>query len=97
MAHFLLFVSCAKQAQKKTSAETADFGASTTGRNRTFLMKRGLLFFIKAIAISLFLSQTTTSDTGYQLIGNPIDEPIFLTICGIALLFLGLYRSKSNA
>lgn len=59
-------------------------------------MKRGLLFFIKAIAISLFLSQTTTSDTGYQFIGNPIDEPIFLTICGIALLFLGLYRSKGS-
>jgi hypothetical protein len=60
-------------------------------------MKRGLLFFIKAIAISLFLSQTVTSDTGYQLIGNPIDEPILLTICGIALLFLGLYRSKGSA
>lgn len=66
----------------------------TTGRNRTSLMKRGLLFFIKAVAISLIVSQTTTSDTGYQLIGNPIDEPIFLTICGIALLILGLFRSK---
>jgi hypothetical protein len=60
-------------------------------------MKRGLLFFIKAIAISLLLSQTTTSDTGYQLIGNPVDEPIFLTICGIALLFLGLFRAKEVA
>jgi hypothetical protein len=59
-------------------------------------MKRGLLFFIKAIAIGLFLSQTTTSDTGAQLMGNPLDEPIFLTICGIALLFLGLFRSNAK-
>lgn len=59
-------------------------------------MKRGISFFIKAIAISLVLSQTTTSDTGYQLIGNPIDEPLFLTLCGIALLFLGLYKKKDQ-
>lgn len=63
-------------------------------------MKKGLSsFFIKSIAVSsvLVLSQATTSDTGYPLIGNPIDEPIFLTICGIALLFIGLYKSKGNA
>lgn len=61
-------------------------------------MKRGLFFFIKAIAVMLLLSQTTTSDTGYQLMGNPVDEPIFLTLCGLGLLFLGVYRTKgSNA
>lgn len=60
-------------------------------------MKRGLIFFIKAVAVGLLLSQTTTSDTGYALIGNPIDEPIFLSICGIALLFLGLYKTKGGA
>lgn len=59
-------------------------------------MKRGISFFIKAIVISLVLSQTTTSDTGYQFIGNPIDEPLFLTLCGIALLFLGLYKTKEQ-
>ncbi len=59
-------------------------------------MKRAIIFFIKAIAISLVLSQTTTSDTGYRLIGNPLDEPLFLTVCGIALLFLGLYKTKEQ-
>lgn len=59
-------------------------------------MKRAISFFIKAIAISLVLSQTTTSDTGYSLIGNPLDEPLFLTVCGIALLFLGLYKTNEQ-
>lgn len=57
-------------------------------------MKRGLYFFIKAIAIMALLSQTTTSDTGYQLIGNPIDEPLSLSLCGLGLLFLGFYRTN---
>jgi hypothetical protein len=59
-------------------------------------MKKGLFFFVKAVAIGLLLSQTTTSDTGYQLIGNPIDEPIFLSICGITLLFLGLHKANET-
>lgn len=59
-------------------------------------MKKVMVFLTKAFVISLLLSQTTTSDTGYRLIGNPIDEPIYLTICGIALLFLGLYKTKIN-
>jgi hypothetical protein len=60
-------------------------------------MKRGILFFINAIVVGLLLSQTTTSDTGTTLIGNPMDEPIFLTACGLALLFLGWIRGKENA
>jgi hypothetical protein len=60
-------------------------------------MKRGILFFVNAIIVGLLLSQTTTSDTGYQLSGNPVDEPIFLTACGLALLFLGWIRGKKTA
>lgn len=59
-------------------------------------MKRSVIFFIKAIVFGLALSQTTVSDTGYELISNPIAEPIFLTICGAGLLILGLYKTKSN-
>lgn len=62
------------------------------------VMKRGLGFFIKSLAVSLVLvlSQTSISDTGYSFIGNPLDEPIFLTICGIALLFIGFYKTNKE-
>lgn len=60
-------------------------------------MKRGVVLFIQAVVVGLLLSQTTTSDTGYHLMGNPIEEPIFLSICGISLLFLGLYKTKGRA
>lgn len=59
-------------------------------------MKRGINFFIKTLVVGLVLSQTTTADTGYSLIGLAVDEPISLTICGLGLLYLGLYRSKEQ-
>lgn len=57
-------------------------------------MRRGLIFFVKTLVVGLVLSQTTTADTGYGFIGLAVDEPISLTICGLGLLYLGLYRSK---
>lgn len=59
-------------------------------------MKRGIIFVIKALVVGLVLSQTTTADTGYGLIGLSIDEPISLTMCGLGLLYLGLYRAKES-
>ena len=80
----------------KSSAYIA-FIPTTRSKDQGLFMKRYLVFFIKVIAVSLVLSQTTTSDTGSQLIGNPLDEPIFLSICGIALLFMGLFRTRDVA
>ncbi len=59
-------------------------------------MKRGMIFFVKAVTIGLVLSQTMTADTGYSWINLPIDEPISLTICGLGLLYLGLYKAKDK-
>lgn len=59
-------------------------------------MKRGLIFFLKTLVVGLVLSQTTTADTGYGLIGLSVDEPISLTICGLGLLYLGLYKAKES-
>lgn len=59
-------------------------------------MKSSIVFFIKIFVVGLVLSQTTTADTGYNLIGVAIDEPISLTICGLGLLYLGLYRAKAK-
>lgn len=61
-------------------------------------MKKSIFFLLKSIVVGLVLTQTTLSDTGYQIMGGqPIDEAILLTICGVGLLALGLYKSKSNA
>lgn len=59
-------------------------------------MKRLMLFFIQIVAVMALLSQTTTSDTGIELITNPINEPISLTICGLGLLIFGLMGSQRN-
>lgn len=58
-------------------------------------MKKYLSFLIKAILIGVFVSQTTAADTGYQVMGFSIAEPIYLSLCGLALLYLGIY-SKNN-
>ncbi len=59
-------------------------------------MKRILFFFIKVVAVMVVLSQTTTSDTGFTLINDQINEPMALTLCGIGLLCLGLLGNKSK-
>ncbi len=48
-----------------------------------------------AIVIALF-AQTTTADTVLPMIGTSgLNEPLYLTLCGIALLILGA-RSKQS-
>ncbi len=59
-------------------------------------MKSSVVFFIKILVVGLVLSQTTTADTGYQFIGFSIDEPIYLSLCGILLVYLGVYKPKPN-
>lgn len=60
-------------------------------------MKSSMIFFMKILVVGLVLSQTVTADTGYNLIGVAIDEPISLTICGLGLLYLGLYSAKNKS
>lgn len=59
-------------------------------------MKNYIMFLVKSVVIGVVIAQTTAADTGYNFIGNSVDEPIFLTLCGLALLYLGVYRSKSK-
>lgn len=58
-------------------------------------MKNYVSFLVKAVVIGVFVSQTTVADTGYQVMGLSIAEPIYLSLCGLALLYLGIY-SKTN-
>lgn len=53
-------------------------------------MKGIIGIFVKAIAVTFLMSQSTTSDTGYILSANGVNEPLALTLCGVALLALGL-------
>ena len=59
-------------------------------------MKNYIMFIVKSVIIGNIIVQTTTADTGYNFVGNAIDEPIFLSLCGLALLYLGAYRSKTK-
>ena len=59
-------------------------------------MKRYIWFVIKAIIVAVIFSQTTMADTGYPFIGEAIDEPIYLTLCGLGLLYLGLYKKDKQ-
>lgn len=48
-----------------------------------------------AIVIALF-AQTTVADTVFPMIGTSgLNEPMYLTLCGVALLILGA-RSKQS-
>ena len=59
-------------------------------------MKNYLYFFIKSTIIGVVAIQATAAETGYQLISNPIAGPIYLSLCGFGLLYLGLYRKPTE-
>jgi hypothetical protein len=52
-------------------------------------MKSNVYFNVITTIIGLLLFHTATSETGYPLIGNPIEEPILLSVFGIGLLLFG--------
>ncbi len=61
-------------------------------------MKGAVKFVSKLIIVGLVFAQTSAADTGINLpvIGSSgINEPLYLTLCGIGLLLLGA-RSRAN-
>lgn len=60
-------------------------------------MKHFIFFIIKSVIIGVIAIQTTSADTtGYTLINNSISDPVYLSLCGLALLYLGLYKKPSE-
>lgn len=59
-------------------------------------MNNYLSFFVKAIITGVIAIQATAAETSYQLISNSIADPIYLSICGFGLLYLGLYKKSTE-
>lgn len=60
-------------------------------------MKGGIKVLSKVIIIALVFAQTTAAETGLALpgIANDLNEPLYLTLCGIGLLVLGMKTKNS--
>lgn len=59
-------------------------------------MKGRILFLSKIAIVAALFAQTTIADTMLPMIGtNGLNEPLYLTLCGIGLLVLGA-RSKGS-
>lgn len=59
-------------------------------------MKNYLSFFLKSLVIGIIAIQATAAETGYQLLSNSIADPIYLSLCGFGLLYLGLYKKNTG-
>ncbi|PCK09374.1 MAG: hypothetical protein COA42_04395 [Alteromonadaceae bacterium] len=57
-------------------------------------MKAKILFFINFLIVASLFSQAASADSPVWLV-NAIDEPIYLSLCGAALLFLGAFKGRS--
>lgn len=59
-------------------------------------MKGRILLLSKIAVVAAMFAQTTIADTMLPMIGtNGLNEPLYLTLCGIGLLVLGA-RSKRS-
>ncbi|WP_086934311.1 hypothetical protein [Agarilytica rhodophyticola] len=56
-------------------------------------MKSKIIFFINFLIVASLFSQAASAD-GAEWFVPAIDEPIYLTICGLALLFLGTFKGR---
>lgn len=65
-------------------------GIFTLGNN----MKSKILFFVNFLIVASLFSQAASADAPMWLV-NSIDEPIYLTICGAALLFFGTMKGRN--
>lgn len=64
-------------------------------KGRIKLIGKAVLATKVLLVISVF-AQTSTADTGLPMIGvSSINEPLYLTLCGLGLLILGL-KSKPS-
>lgn len=58
-------------------------------------MKAKILFFINFIIVACLFSQAASADGANWLV-NSIDEPIYLSLCGAALLILGTVKGRDT-
>lgn len=56
-------------------------------------MKAKFLFVINFLIVASLFSQAASAD-GAVWLHNAIDEPIYLSICGLALLLLGTFKGR---
>ncbi|BCD97932.1 hypothetical protein [Marinagarivorans cellulosilyticus] len=59
-------------------------------------MKGRILLLSKIVVVAAMFAQTTIADTMLPMIGtNGLNEPLYLTLCGIGLLVLGARGKRS--
>ncbi|MFL0811245.1 MAG: hypothetical protein K6L76_12580 [Agarilytica sp.] len=58
-------------------------------------MKAKLVFFVNFLIVASLFSQAASADSATWLV-PAIDEPIYLSICGAALLFLGTFKGRRS-
>jgi len=56
-------------------------------------MKAKIIFFINFLIVASLFSQAASAD-GAKWFVPSIDEPVYLSICGAALLFLGTFKGR---
>lgn len=83
--HYVRYVSEQVQSSKD---ETPD-NIKDLGKN----MKAKILFFINFLIVASLFSQAASADGSGWLV-PAINEPIYLSICGAALLFLGTFKGR---
>ena len=59
-------------------------------------MKAKIVFFVNFLIVVSLFSQAASADGAVWLVKS-IDEPIYLSICGAALLFLGTFKSRRSS
>lgn len=58
-------------------------------------MKAKIIFFVNFLIVASLFSQAASAD-GEPWFVPSIDEPIYLSVCGAALLFLGTFKGRRN-
>lgn len=58
-------------------------------------MKAKIIFFVNFLIVASLFSQAASADGAPWFVPS-IDEPIYLSICGAALLLLGTFKGRRN-
>lgn len=58
-------------------------------------MKAKLVFFVNFLIVACLFSQAASAETAAWFVPS-IDEPIYLSICGAALLLLGTFKGRRS-
>ncbi len=60
------------------------------------VVKKVVSTAISTILLAMLFVQSTASDTGHTIENSPMDEPLALTLCGVALLVIGFAKSSKQ-